>query len=73
MSIKFNGERVGTCITNYQPTDFSQVTTQPEFVLKGKKFYDETGQLREGTAVFNMSSDVIIKNCTVEGKTLICE
>lgn len=49
MSIKYNGAEIGSCIGNYQQTDFSQATVQPEFVVKGKKFYDDKGQLREGT------------------------
>lgn len=48
MSIKFNGATVTPSFENLQPTDFSKVTAHPEFVLKGKTFYDETGQLREG-------------------------
>lgn len=50
MSIKYNGAQVSMCIANYQPTDFSKVTAHPEFVLRGKTFYDETGQLKHGTA-----------------------
>lgn len=46
--IQYNGNDVGASMTNYQPTDFSPVTAHPEFVLKGKKFFDETGTLREG-------------------------
>ena len=53
MSIKMNGKNVGSCIANYQPTDFSKAPLRPEFVLKGKKFYDETGQLQVGTLEIN--------------------
>lgn len=56
--IIINGKEVGACIANYQTTDFSQVTAHPEFVLKGKTFHDETGQLREGTADFNTKNQV---------------
>lgn len=53
MSIKFNGAQISLSIANYQPTDFSKVTAHPEFVLKGKTFHDETGQLKEGTAALS--------------------
>ena len=52
MAIIFNGAEIAPNIVNQQQTDFSKVTVQPEFVMKGKFFYDETGQLREGTAEF---------------------
>lgn len=47
--ININGKEVAPSIASLQPTDFSKVTARPEFVLKGKKFHDEAGQLREGT------------------------
>ena len=49
MSIQINGSVVSTSVNNLQQTDFSKVTAHPEFVLEGKKFYDNKGQLREGT------------------------
>ena len=49
MSTFFNREPVSAEIVRLDPTDFSAVTARPEFVLKGKKFHDVTGQLREGT------------------------
>ena len=55
--IKYNGKEIGSSIGNYQPTDFSKVTAHPEFVLKGKKFYDETGRLREGTAALKITHE----------------
>lgn len=48
----FNGVELDASMATYQQTDFSKVTARPEFVLKGKTFYDETGQLRVGTAEF---------------------
>lgn len=50
MSILYQGKKVTPNIVNCQETDFSKVTARPEFVMKGKKFHDEAGQLREGTA-----------------------
>lgn len=55
MSIKFNGAQISLSIANYQPTDFSKVTARPEFVLKGKTFHDETGQLKTGTAALSLT------------------
>lgn len=49
MSTFYNREPVSAEIARLDPTDFSAVTARPEFVLKGKKFHDVTGQLREGT------------------------
>lgn len=57
MSIKFNGATLSPSIENLQPTDFSKVTARPEFVLRGKKFYDEAGQLRVGEMLFSGSVD----------------
>ena len=68
MSIQINGSQLSTSVNNLQPTDFSKVTAHPEFVAKGKTFYDETGQLREGTAEF-----MTILGASVEGETLILE
>lgn len=48
MAIKFNGATISPSAENLQPTDFAAVTARPEFVLKGKTFYDEAGQLRVG-------------------------
>lgn len=50
MAILYKGSGVAPNVANLQETDFSEVTVHPEFVLKGKKFYDETGQLKQGTA-----------------------
>lgn len=47
--MRINGEEVTPTIVRHDPTDFSEVTARPEFVFKGKKFHDATGQLREGT------------------------
>ena len=58
--IVFNGKEVGHSNGTLLPTDFTKVTTQPEFVLKGKKFYDETGQLREGTALLASQYDAYL-------------
>ena len=73
MSIKINGSAVSPSFENLQATDFSKVTAQPEFVLEGKNFYDETGQLREGTLPaknLNPSADVIlqVKTATENGE-----
>lgn len=48
MAIYYGGKLIAPNINNLQQTDFSKATAHPEFVAKGKAFYDETGQLREG-------------------------
>jgi dihydrofolate reductase len=68
MAIIYDGREVAASFTNLQETDFSKVTAHPEFVAKGKTFYDETGQLQEGTAEF-----MTILGAHVEGETLIFE
>lgn len=50
MAILINGAAVAPSFGNVTQTDFSDVTAHPEFVQKGKKFYDETGRLKTGTA-----------------------
>lgn len=56
MAIIYGGKIISPSINNLQQTDFSKVTAHPEFVVKGKTFYDETGQLKTGT------SDIIDKS-----------
>ena len=57
MSILYNGKCVAPIVAKYDPTDFSEVTARPEFVLKGKKFHDVTGQLKTGTATFQINGE----------------
>ena len=64
--LHINGNTVAANMNNLQPTDFSKVTAHPEFVLKGKTFYDETGQLREGTAAL-AAKNLITKTITENG------
>ena len=47
--IKINDKAVSPCVSTCQNADFSKVTAHPEFVVAGKTFYDETGQLQTGT------------------------
>ena len=49
MAILINGAPVAPSFGTITPTDFSDVTAHPEFVVKGKTFRDETGQLKTGT------------------------
>ena len=55
MKSLYNGKKLGSVIYHERATDFSKVTAHPEFVLKGKTFHDETGQLKTGTAAFSIA------------------
>ena len=57
MAIIYNGAEVQPFAANVQETDFSKVTARPEFVLEGKKFYNETGQLQTGTASLKIDGE----------------
>ena len=49
MAILYNGAAVAPSFGNVTQADFSGVTAHPEFVVKGKTFYDEKGRLQKGT------------------------
>lgn len=55
MKSHYNGKKLDSVIYHERETDFSKVTAHPEFVLKGKTFHDETGQLKTGTAALSLT------------------
>ncbi len=65
--IKYNGQEVGYSNGVFESTDFSMVTARPEFVLKGKKFYDEAGQIREGVASLTVgdAAEAVLEEKTI--------
>lgn len=49
MAILMNGVAVAPSFGTIAQIDFSGVTVHPEFVVKGKKYYNDKGQLEAGT------------------------
>ena len=49
MAILINGAPVAPSFGTITPTDFSGVTVHPEFVVKGKQYHNEKGELETGT------------------------